>query len=217
MMSESMRLFREETTSSSKARLDGSVVLRQSASTTLVLVAIVLIACAITIWVVFGSYSRIEPVRGILVPIHPTAKVFAWRAGVVDALYVAEGQSVQKGQKLATVKAVPADRDGLVYTQEGAKSLSNEEALAWQRVDLATGKGEADLQRLRATVAGALRQHAQLKAQVAFHAELIVSAQTTYEQLKTLLEKGFVSKWTCNGFVPVTYLIMPPWPRMRAG
>jgi S-adenosylmethionine synthetase len=23
--------------------------------------------------------------------------------------------------------------------------------------------------------------------------------------------------WTCNGFVPVTYLIMPPWPRMRAG
>ena len=22
--------------------------------------------------------------------------------------------------------------------------------------------------------------------------------------------------WTCNGFVPVTYLIMPPWPRMRA-
>ena len=26
-----------------------------------------------------------------------------------------------------------------------------------------------------------------------------------------------VEVWTCNGFVPVTYLIMPPWPRMRAG
>jgi len=23
--------------------------------------------------------------------------------------------------------------------------------------------------------------------------------------------------WTCNGFVPVTYLIMPPWLRTRAG
>ena len=23
--------------------------------------------------------------------------------------------------------------------------------------------------------------------------------------------------WTCNGFVPGTYLITPPWPRMRAG
>jgi len=25
------------------------------------------------------------------------------------------------------------------------------------------------------------------------------------------------SCWTCNGFVPVTYLIMPPWLRTRAG
>ena len=23
--------------------------------------------------------------------------------------------------------------------------------------------------------------------------------------------------WTCNGFVPVTYLTMPPWLRMRGG
>ena len=23
--------------------------------------------------------------------------------------------------------------------------------------------------------------------------------------------------WTCNSFVPVAYLITPPWPRMRAG
>ena len=26
-----------------------------------------------------------------------------------------------------------------------------------------------------------------------------------------------ISLWTCNGFVPVTYLIMPPWLRTRAG
>jgi hypothetical protein len=25
------------------------------------------------------------------------------------------------------------------------------------------------------------------------------------------------TEWTCNGFAPVTYLIMPPWPRMRVG
>ena len=24
-------------------------------------------------------------------------------------------------------------------------------------------------------------------------------------------------RWTCNGFVPVTYLIMPPWLRTRVG
>jgi DNA-directed RNA polymerase specialized sigma24 family protein len=24
-------------------------------------------------------------------------------------------------------------------------------------------------------------------------------------------------QWTCNGFAPVTYLIMPPWLRTRVG
>ena len=26
-----------------------------------------------------------------------------------------------------------------------------------------------------------------------------------------------VEGWTCNGFVPVTYLIMPPWLQTRVG
>jgi hypothetical protein len=26
-----------------------------------------------------------------------------------------------------------------------------------------------------------------------------------------------MNMWTCNGFAPVTYLITPPWLRMRAG
>ncbi len=33
----------------------------------------------------------------------------------------------------------------------------------------------------------------------------------------TCLAWCLMDNWTCNGFVPVTYLIMPPWPRMRAG
>lgn len=28
---------------------------------------------------------------------------------------------------------------------------------------------------------------------------------------------AILGHWTCNGFVPVTYLIMPPWLRTRAG
>jgi hypothetical protein len=29
--------------------------------------------------------------------------------------------------------------------------------------------------------------------------------------------RGEPIEWTCNGFVPVTYLIMPPWLRTRVG
>ena len=31
------------------------------------------------------------------------------------------------------------------------------------------------------------------------------------------LSGGSGKDWTCNGFAPVTYLTMPPWPRMRGG
>ena len=31
------------------------------------------------------------------------------------------------------------------------------------------------------------------------------------------LKHVFTDYWTCNGFVPVTYLTMPPWLRTRAG
>ena len=38
------------------------------------------------------------------------------------------------------------------------------------------------------------------------------------EEMGVTIINGALSKdWTCNGFVPVTYLIMPPWLRMRAG
>ena len=41
-----------------------------------------------------------------------------------------------------------------------------------------------------------------------------------FQLVNARYERGamiLTSNWTCNGFVPVTYLIMPPWLRTRAG
>ena len=54
----------------------------------------------------------------------------------------------------------------------------------------------------------------------------LAPASTGIEGLDNVLVGGFTperlyliegSPWTCNGFAPVTYLIMPPWLRMRVG
>jgi transposase-like protein len=45
-------------------------------------------------------------------------------------------------------------------------------------------------------------------------------ARKTLEQLgipRRTFYRWYDHYWTCNGFVPVTYLIMPPWLRTRAG
>ncbi|MGE4338968.1 MAG: hypothetical protein AB7E55_23800 [Pigmentiphaga sp.] len=39
-----------------------------------------------------------------------------------------------------------------------------------------------------------------------------VAGATVFDVINPATEQ-----WTCNGFVPVTYLIMPPWLRRRAG
>ena len=48
---------------------------------------------------------------------------------------------------------------------------------------------------------------------------VLISASewASIEETLYLLRSPRNAEWTCNGFAPVTYLIMPPWPRMRAG
>lgn len=41
-------------------------------------------------------------------------------------------------------------------------------------------------------------------------------AQAEREE-RQAIEARVEEAWTCNGFVPVTYLSMPPWLRRRAG
>lgn len=43
-----------------------------------------------------------------------------------------------------------------------------------------------------------------------------IQGMTQSKQAYDLFQQGR-SLWTCNGFVPVTYLITLPWLRMRAG
>jgi hypothetical protein len=38
-----------------------------------------------------------------------------------------------------------------------------------------------------------------------------------WEKTESQLLADLSAGWTCNGFVPVTYLIMPPWLRTRVG
>jgi hypothetical protein len=45
----------------------------------------------------------------------------------------------------------------------------------------------------------------------------LVARKDDFKSLPEPFQVAFNGKWTCNGFAPVTCLIMPPLPRMRAG
>jgi Cu/Ag efflux pump CusA len=49
---------------------------------------------------------------------------------------------------------------------------------------------------------------------VVYALSILLTLAGTFVAARTPVD---VLPWTCNGFVPVTYLITPPWLRMRAG
>lgn len=193
-MTDAASLFRSEFQGQRAERLHGSIVIRQSLSARLVTAAIILMAAAGISLLALGSYARIETARGILVPTQSATKIFALRSGVVDTLFIEDGQFVEKGQRLASVQAVQPDGAGQTYTEEGVKALGQQEDLARQRVRLSTQRATVEERRIQTTVAGLIRQKSQLKEQLRLQAELVNSARSTYEQLSTLLDKGFISR-----------------------
>lgn len=98
-----MSLFRKEAVSQQSERITGAIILAQPISIKLTVCSLVVIAAAIIIFIFTAEYSRKETVRGFLVPNKGVVKSVATQGGVVDKLWVKEGDKVIKGQTLVSI------------------------------------------------------------------------------------------------------------------
>ncbi len=99
-------MFRANAVKQQSARLDGEVIIAQPISTSLLTLILLGVVVAIVIYLSVSSFNRKETVVGYLKPDMGLAKVMSSRAGVVQQLYVDDGQHVQAGDRLALV-AIP--------------------------------------------------------------------------------------------------------------
>ncbi|TLU67475.1 HlyD family efflux transporter periplasmic adaptor subunit [Thalassotalea litorea] len=98
-----MGLFRKEVLEKQQHRLQGTVVLTQPLSLSLLVTAIVIMFFLIISFLALASYSRKETVRGYLKPDKGVIKTYGQLTGYVDELYVEEGDTVAQGQPLLTL------------------------------------------------------------------------------------------------------------------
>lgn len=96
-------LFRASAVKQQSARLDGDVIIAQPVSSSLLTVILFGIVLAIASFLSLTSFNRKETVSGYLKPDIGLAKVVSPRAGVIQQLYVDDGQQVQAGDRLALV------------------------------------------------------------------------------------------------------------------
>ncbi|MDR6983044.1 membrane fusion protein [Rheinheimera pacifica] len=96
-------LFRANAVKQQSARLDGDVIIAQPVSSSLLTTVLLCVVIAIIAFLSLTSFNRKETVSGYLKPDIGLAKVVSSRPGVIQQIYVDDGQQVQAGDRLALV------------------------------------------------------------------------------------------------------------------
>jgi membrane fusion protein len=189
-----MSLFRKEVAEHRRSRLHGQVVLTQSLSTQLLVTVLVGIFIAAAAWMLAGSYSRIENVRGILVTDRPSAKVYAPVAGLVTDLLVKEGDFVRKGEKIAVVDLDRHASSGTGVIGDSLGAVDARREIGEEQIALSKAREDNERTRLMTAMRTAEDQSASLRGQISLQKEMVGSNETLFEQTSKLVERGIISK-----------------------
>ncbi|WP_234498141.1 HlyD family secretion protein [Vibrio maritimus] len=101
--SSSTALFRKEVIEAKKNRLNGSIILTPHISLQSIVILFFLSFVIMMIYATQSSFYRKETVNGYLIPKKGIVKIFSGRNGVIDDLFVVEGQKVEQGQPIARI------------------------------------------------------------------------------------------------------------------
>lgn len=130
-MSES--LFRQEALEANKTTMIGTVALYCPPWRWLIVSFVGIMSLAIAAFFIFGSYTKRETASGQLLPAKGIMNIAAITTGTVVDITVEEGQSVKKGEAIATISSE-------VYTALG---LTREKVA--QQLDIQRARLKADL------------------------------------------------------------------------
>ncbi|WP_423185430.1 HlyD family secretion protein [Alishewanella sp. d11] len=97
-------LFRLAAVNQQASRLDGDVIIAQPLSTTLLTIILVGVVLALVTFLSLASFNRKETVTGYLKPDMGLAKVMSPRSGVIQQVFIEDGQQVQAGERLALLR-----------------------------------------------------------------------------------------------------------------
>jgi len=105
-------LFRPEAILASRRLNMGRILLSQPISNYLLTLFLIVIFGCIAVFLAEGEYARKETVSGYLSPRLGLSKIYVPRAGVIEAVHVSEGQSIQQDSPLPTILIEQLNSDG---------------------------------------------------------------------------------------------------------
>lgn len=187
-----MKLFREESVTHAMRRLDGDVMLDMGFGWRAVSIVLVAVVLGAAVFAASATYTRSERAVGWLVPEGGLIRATAPDAGIIDALFVGEGDVVPLGRDLVGVRRsveTEVGDNGDLLGQFTAAELEATDAGVEAEIDRLRISGDSLVQRkaaLAAEYAEAVTGLDLLQQQERFEIAAV-------ERARDLRERGFLS------------------------
>lgn len=191
-------LFRQEVYEAKSQSWLGPVALSQPVRLWVLTALSLLTGLAVILFLLFGAYTKRTRVQGQLVPAGGIAIVPAPAAGLVSQLRIAEGDFVKAGQQLGVVlvpRSTTRNRDANAAVRASLKG----KAAAMERESSAErALSEVQRQGLEVQHSSALRELAQIDAELLTRREQARIANDTLSRYQSLLQDRYVSDLQAN-------------------
>lgn len=188
-----MELFRREAISHATRRLSGEVVLAAPLSTRLLALFFTGIVVAAGIFAATATYARKATVIGMLVPDQGMIRATAATGGLIQRLFVKEGEVVEQGQRLAEVRLAAEIARGNAGEASARGLVAEGEALQ-ARGEAAVAQLEAEEQRSKVRLASLKNELQHARAQEALQQGRLRIARDQVTAAEQIAAKGLLSR-----------------------
>lgn len=189
-----MSLFRKEAVSHQSERLTGAITLAQPLSIKLSVAILVSIACLIVLFLFSAQYSRKATVRGFLMPNKGVIKSFASQGGTIEKLWVKDGDTVAKGQSLATLVIHQSNGEGLDLSEQFITQINAQKTLLTDEINQHQTLKKQEISNLNQRKQALLSEKQALENQAALANQKLDLLERQQQHFNQLTQKGYLSK-----------------------
>lgn len=181
-------LFRKQALDNASKRLDGNVILINVPSFTALSIFLIVVVLSALVFVAQSRFSTYERVEGILKSVGGELKVYPRETGVVQQLFVAEGQQVSAGDDLMIIRTSVSQTDGQSDKEREKRqietqiaNLIEQKTLTIERYTLETKKLQKNLLSTKKRLEATQRQLALNKEHITINSKLLEAKKRIHD------------------------------------
>lgn len=189
-----MNIFREEVYNKKPQNLDGVINLAQPMSWIVISSFMFALLAMMLIATCFIEHEKIVKVRGQIVPSSGVSEVRFTRGGIIENVYVKDGQDVIAGQPIAKIRVEETNLNGSSAQSKNIASLNDQLSSLLLQKTKSHIADTHDLDRLSAQISGLKKEIYEIDSQIEKERRLVDIAKEDLESAKVVAQRGFISR-----------------------